>query len=61
MSRRPLDITQRQMRAIIEAAKKAGLAPVVTVGNTTIRLVPEDRVIQSEPPAAVDAKRIIPL
>lgn len=42
---RPLAITQRQIKAICEGAKKAGYAPVLEIGNVVIRLVPEDQVI----------------
>lgn len=52
---RPLEITQRQVRAICEGAKKAGCVPVLRIGNVVIRLIPEDRAI---PPQEkdVDAK-----
>jgi hypothetical protein len=42
---RPLDLTQRQVRAICEGAKKAGYAPIVQVGNILVRLVPEEHAI----------------
>lgn len=42
---RPLALTQRQVRAICEGAKKAGYAPVLEIGNVVIRLIPEDRAI----------------
>jgi hypothetical protein len=41
MANRPLDLTQRQIRAICEGAKKAGYAPVLEIGKVIIRLVPE--------------------
>lgn len=50
MSGRPLDLTQRQVRALCEGAKKAGYVAAVKVGNTLVWLVPEDR-------AAEDLKR----
>ena len=37
---RALDLTQRQVRALCEGAKKAGYAPIVQIGNTLVRLVP---------------------
>lgn len=42
---RPLEITQRQIKAICEGAKKAGYAPVLEIGNVVIRLIPEDRIL----------------
>lgn len=43
---RPLDITQRQIRALCEGAKKAGCVAVVQIGKSRVTLVPEDRAIQ---------------
>lgn len=48
---RPLALTQRQVKAICEGAKKAGYAPVIEIGNVRIRLVPEDHEL---PPQAED-------
>lgn len=45
MAGRALDITQRQVRALCEGAKKAGYAPVVKLGNTLVWLIPADRAI----------------
>jgi hypothetical protein len=45
MSGRPLDLTQRQVRALCEGAKKAGYVPVVQIGNALVRLIPEERAI----------------
>lgn len=52
---RQLDLTQRQVRAICEGAKKAGYAPIVQVGNMLVRLVPEDRAILPQDNQPVDA------
>jgi hypothetical protein len=50
MSDRPLAITQRQVRAICNGARKAGYAPVFEVGNIRIRLLPEEHLARlSEP------------
>lgn len=51
---RALPITQRQVTALCEGAKKAGYAPIVQIGNVLVRLVPEDRAVppQSERPIA---------
>jgi hypothetical protein len=40
---RPLDLTQRQIRALCEGAKKAGYVPLIEIGKTLIRLVPSDK------------------
>jgi hypothetical protein len=51
---RALDLTQRQVRALCEGAKKAGYAPIIQIGKTVVRLVPEEHVIlpQAERPIA---------
>lgn len=54
MSGRPLDLTQRQVRALCEGAKKAGYVPVVTIGNSVVKLVPEQRVIPHNAGSPVD-------
>lgn len=43
MAGRALDITQRQVRALCKGAKEAGYIPVVTIGKTVVKLVPEER------------------
>jgi hypothetical protein len=53
---RPLAITQRQVRAICEGAKKAGCVPVLEIGNVVIRLIPEERAIPPQPSELVDRK-----
>jgi hypothetical protein len=40
---RPLDLTQRQVRALCEGAKKAGCVPEIVIGKTLVRLVPLDK------------------
>lgn len=45
---KPLALTQRQVRALCEGAKKAGYAPIVQVGNMLVRLVPEDHAIPAQ-------------
>jgi len=45
---RALALTQRQVRALCEGAKKAGYAPVVQFGNVLVRLVPEEHAIPEQ-------------
>lgn len=54
MTGRRLDLTQRQVRALCEGARKAGYVPVIEVGNIVVRLVPEDRAIPVKEPDPVD-------
>ena len=61
MSGRRLDITQRQVRALAEGAKKAGCVVIVEIGNTVVKLVPEDRVIPTGRPADVDPYKDVEL
>lgn len=51
---RALDLTQRQVRALCEGAKKAGYAPIVQIGNTLVRLVPEEHAIPEQPDSRID-------
>lgn len=51
---RHLDLTQRQVRAICEGAKRAGYAPIIQVGKMFVRLVPEDRVINPQEQGPID-------
>ena len=51
---RGLDLTQRQVRALCEGAKKAGYAPVVRIGKSLVWLVPEDRAIPDPKADGVD-------
>lgn len=46
---RSLALTQRQVRALCEGAKKAGFAPIVQIGDVLVRLVPEDRAVPTDP------------
>lgn len=57
MSGRPLDITQRQVRALCEGAKKAGYVPVIEIGKTVVKLVPENRVIPAPAASPVDQSK----
>lgn len=54
MSGRPLDLTQRQVRALAEGARKAGCVAEVQIGKTVVRLVPDDRAIPTKAPSDVD-------
>ena len=56
-----LQLTQRQVRALCEGAKKAGYAPVVQIGNVLIRLVPEDKALPPQPQDRIDADEDIRL
>lgn len=61
MSGRPLDLTQRQVRALCEGAKKAGYIAELTIGKVVVRLVPEDRAIPERPLSDVDRyKDVVP-
>lgn len=53
---RPLGLTQQQVRALCEGAKKAGYAPIVQVGNVLIRLVPEEHAIPPQPGQPIDGQ-----
>ena len=53
---RALPLTQRQVRALCEGAKKAGYAPILQIGNVLVRLVPEEHAIPAQENAAVDDK-----
>lgn len=61
MTGRPLDLTQRQVRALCEGARKAGYAPVVQIGKAVVTLVPEEHAIPKKVPADVDRKKDIRL
>lgn len=52
---KPLAITQKQVRALCEGAKKAGYAPIVKLGNAVVVLVPEDRAIHGVTASPLDA------
>lgn len=58
---RPLALTQRQVRAICEGAKKAGCVPVVSIGNAVIQLIPEDRIAIHKIEEPVDREEEIDL
>lgn len=51
---RALDLTQRQVRAICEGAKKAGYAPIMQVGNILVRLVPEEHAVLPQEGRPID-------
>lgn len=53
---RALPLTQRQVRALCEGAKRAGYAPILQIGNVLVRLVPEEHAILPQENEAVDAK-----
>lgn len=49
-----LPLTQRQVRALCEGAKKAGYAPIVEIGNVLVWLVPMDHAIRAQELSSVD-------
>lgn len=49
-----LALTQQQVRALCEGARKAGYAPIVQIGNVLVRLVPEEHAIPAQPNGDVD-------
>lgn len=51
---RPLDLTQRQVRALCEGARKAGYAPVVQIGNALVKLVPEEHILPAQEKRRID-------
>lgn len=51
---RHLDLTQRQVRAICEGARRAGYAPIIQVGNMLVRLVPENTAILPQDERPID-------
>lgn len=53
---RALDLTQRQVRAICEGARKAGQKPVFRVGNVVVEFVPEDHDVRPQEQREVDGK-----
>lgn len=61
MSGRPLDLTQRQVRALAEGAKKAGCVAEVQIGKTVVRLIPEDRAIPTRPDNDIDQYKDVAL
>lgn len=50
---KPLDLTANQVTAICKGAEKAGYVPVIQIGKTILRLVPEDHVNHTD-----DEKRL---
>lgn len=53
---RQLDLTQRQVRALCEGAKKAGCVPVIQIGNMVVRLVPDIPASLAQPKKQIDDK-----
>lgn len=53
---RALALSQRQVKALCEGAKKAGYAPIVQIGNILVRLVPEEHAIPTPENSKVDDK-----
>jgi len=61
MTGRALDLTQRQVRALCEGARKAGYAPIVQIGNVLVRLVPEEHAIPDSPKSDIDRYKDVAL
>ena len=53
---RALDLTQRQVKALCEGAKKAGYVPVIRVGKTVVELIPEGHAIHAQKKPELDDK-----
>lgn len=52
---RALALSQRQVTALCKGAEKAGYAPIVQIGNLTVRLVPEIHAIHPQAKWPIDA------
>lgn len=61
MTGRPLDLTQRQVRALCAGAKKEGFVPVLRVGNIEVRLIPEEHAIPVKADDDVDRYKDVAL
>jgi hypothetical protein len=61
MTGRPLDLTQRQVRAIAEGARKAHCIAEVVIGKVTVRLVPEEHAIPKPETRTIDQRKAIRL
>ena len=59
MSGRALDLTQRQVRALCEGARKAGCVAEVVIGKAVVRLIPEAHAIPDEDKHKVEQRREI--
>jgi hypothetical protein len=58
---KPLDLTQRQIRAIAEGAKKAGCIAELQIGKALVRIIPEEHAIPARPDNDVDRyKDVVP-
>lgn len=51
---RPLDISQRQVRAIIRAAAKEGHRAELVLGKTVVRLIPDTRDVRPQSEGVID-------
>jgi len=51
---RALDLTQRQVKALCEGAKKGGCIARVHLGKSVIELIPEDHAVLAQEEKAVD-------
>lgn len=58
---KPLAITQRQIRALCEGARKAGHVPFLEINNVLIRLIPTELAIPPQPKNDVDEPEEIDL
>ena len=61
MTGRALDLTQRQVRALCEGARKAGCVAEVQIGKAVVRLIPEALAIHDAPKPEVDPYKDIAL
>lgn len=61
MSGRALDLTQRQVRALAEGARKAGCVAEVRIGKVVVRLIPEEHAIPANDTPQVDRYKDVAL
>lgn len=51
---RPLDISQRQVRAICEGVRKSGFVAEIVIGKTVVRLIPDTHANRPQSDKQVD-------
>lgn len=59
MTGRALDLTQRQIRALCEGARKAGCVAEVQIGKAVVRLIPAEHAIPDDEKRKVDQRKEI--
>lgn len=61
MTGRALDLTQRQIRAIAEGARKSRCIAEVHIGKAVVRLIPEEHAIPANDTTEVDRYKDVAL